>query len=146
MAQMVRNLPAMQDTWVWSLGQEDPLEKGMATHSSILAWRNPWSEEPSELQSTGSHRVGHYWATKTYIKWQGWLCASAFYIQSQWPINVWWSDGKLGGQWGEKKMSFFSPLISSNPYVENGWFWPFGSQRRILILRCRLRPMQAIDH
>ena len=58
-AQMVNNLPAMQETWVQSLGQEDPLEKGMATHSSILAWRIPWTEEPDGLQSMGSQRVGH---------------------------------------------------------------------------------------
>ena len=52
-AQLVKNLPAMQETWVWSLGQEDPLEKEMATHSSILAWRIPWTEEPGRLQSMG---------------------------------------------------------------------------------------------
>ena len=52
--QMVKNLPAMQETQVQSLGQEDPLEKGMATHSSILAWRIPWTEEPGGLQSMGS--------------------------------------------------------------------------------------------
>ena len=52
-AQMVENLPAMQENWVLSLGQEDPLEKGMSTHSSILAWRIPWTEEPKELQSMG---------------------------------------------------------------------------------------------
>ena len=60
----VKNLPVMQEaqeTWVWSLGQEDPLEKGMATHSSILAGRIPWREEPGGLQSMGSHRVGHDW-------------------------------------------------------------------------------------
>jgi len=56
---MVKNLPPMQETWVQSLGQEDPLEKGMATHSSILAWRIPWTKEPGGLQSTGSQRVGH---------------------------------------------------------------------------------------
>ena len=56
---MVENLPAMQDTWVLSLGQEDPLEKGMATQSSILAWRIPWTEKPGGLQFTGSQRVGH---------------------------------------------------------------------------------------
>ena len=56
-AQMVKNLSATQETWVQSLGQEDPLEKGMATHSSILAWRIPWTEEPGRLQSTGSQRV-----------------------------------------------------------------------------------------
>ena len=53
MAQIVRKLPAVQETWVRSLGQEDPLVKGMATHSSILAWRIPWREEPGMLQSMG---------------------------------------------------------------------------------------------
>ena len=52
-AQTVKNLPAIKETQVWSLGQEDPLEKGMATHSSILAWRIPWTEEPGGLQSVG---------------------------------------------------------------------------------------------
>ena len=56
---VVKNLPAMQETQVRSLGQEDPLEEGMATHSSILAWRIPWTEEPGRLQSMGSQRVGH---------------------------------------------------------------------------------------
>ena len=57
--QMVKNLPAMQEMQVQSLGWEDPLEKGMATHSSILAWRIPWTEEPDRLQSIGLQRVGH---------------------------------------------------------------------------------------
>ena len=52
-AQLVKNLPAMEETWVRSLGWEDPLEKGMVTHSSILAWRIPWTEEPGGLQSMG---------------------------------------------------------------------------------------------
>ena len=56
-------MSAVQETWVRSLGLEDPLEKEMATHSSILAWRIPWTEEPDGLQSTGSQRVGHNWAT-----------------------------------------------------------------------------------
>ena len=56
---MVKNLPAMQETWIQSLGQEDPLEKEMATHSSILAWRIPWKEEPGGLYSIGSQRIGH---------------------------------------------------------------------------------------
>ena len=64
-AQMVKNLPAMQETRIRSLGWEDPLEKGMATHFSILAWRIPWTEEPGALQSTGSQRVGHDWVTNT---------------------------------------------------------------------------------
>ena len=54
----VKNLPAMQETWVRPVGQEDPLEKGMATHSSILTWRIPWTEEPGGLQSMGSQEVG----------------------------------------------------------------------------------------
>ena len=58
-AQLVKNLPAMQETWVRFLGQEDPLEKGWATHSSILAWRISWTEEPGGLQSMGLQRVGH---------------------------------------------------------------------------------------
>ena len=58
-AQMVKYLPAIQETWVQSLGGEDPLEKGMATHSSILAWRIPWTEEFGGLQSIGLQRVEH---------------------------------------------------------------------------------------
>ena len=56
---MVKRLPVMWETWVQSLGQEDPLGKGMATHSSILAWRIPWTEEPGGLQSIGLQKVGH---------------------------------------------------------------------------------------
>ena len=58
-AQIVKNLPAIQETQVQSLSLEDPLEKGVATHSSILAWMIPWTEEPGGLQSLGSQRVGH---------------------------------------------------------------------------------------
>ena len=58
---MVKNLPAMQETQVLSLGQEDPLEKGMTTHSSILAWRIPWIKERGRLQFMGYQRVGHSW-------------------------------------------------------------------------------------
>ena len=58
-AQMVKHLPTMQETWVRSLGQEDALEKEMVTHSSTLAWKIPWMEEPGRLQSMGLPRVGH---------------------------------------------------------------------------------------
>ena len=77
-AQRLKRLPAMWENWVQSLGWEDPLEKEMATHSSILAWRIPWTEEPGGLQSTGSQRVGHVWVTSlsmytvqvlVYSKW-----------------------------------------------------------------------------
>ena len=61
------DLPAIQETWVWSLGWEDPLEKGMPIPSNILAWRIPWTEEPGGLQSMGLQRVGHDWMTNTHI-------------------------------------------------------------------------------
>ena len=66
-AQTVESLPAMQETRVQSTGQEDPLEKEMATHSSILAWKIPWMEKPGGLQSTGSLTIGHDWTTIIYF-------------------------------------------------------------------------------
>ena len=63
---MVKNLPEMQETLIPSLGGKDPLEKGMATHPSILAWRIPWTEEPGGLQSMGLQRVGHDRVTNTF--------------------------------------------------------------------------------
>ena len=66
-AQMVKNLPVMQEIWIQFLGWEVPLEKEMATHSSILAWRIPWTEQPGELQSMGLQRVGHDGVTNTFI-------------------------------------------------------------------------------
>ena len=65
-AQTVKNPAAMQETWIWSLGWEDPLEKGMATYSSILAWKIPWAEEPGRPQSMGSQRVERDWTTDTF--------------------------------------------------------------------------------
>ena len=63
MAHMVKRLSTMRETWVPSLGREDPLEKEMATHSSTIAWKIPWTEEPGRLQSMGSQRIGHNRAT-----------------------------------------------------------------------------------
>ena len=68
-AQMVKRLPAMQETWVRFLGWEDPLEKEMAIHSSTLAWKIPWTEEPDRLQSMGLERVGNDWATSLSLSW-----------------------------------------------------------------------------
>ena len=68
-AQTVKNQPAMQEIWVRSLGFEDPLEKGMAAHFAILAWRISWTEEPGGLQSMGSQKVGHDWAINTFTFW-----------------------------------------------------------------------------
>ena len=66
-AQTVKNLPAIRETWVRSLGQEDPLEHGTVTHSSFLAWRIPWTEELGRLQSMGLQRVRHDWVTFTNV-------------------------------------------------------------------------------
>ena len=67
-AQMVKNLPTMLETWIWSLDQEDPLEKGLASHSSILAWRIPWTEEPGGLQSMGLQKVKSDWASNKHFQ------------------------------------------------------------------------------
>ena len=67
MEYVVEHMPAIQETWVWSLGWEDPLEKEMTVHSNILAWGILWKEEPGGLQSIGSQRVGHDWTTNTYL-------------------------------------------------------------------------------
>ena len=73
MAQRLKRLPVVQETQVRSLGWEDPLEKEMATHSSILAWEIPWTEEPGGLQSTGSQRVRHdFTFTFTLHAWHYW--------------------------------------------------------------------------
>ena len=77
-AQRVTNLPAVQETGVWSLGWEDPLEEGMATYSSILVWRIPWAEEPGGLQSMGLQRVRHEWVTNTFTV----LCCLRFSLCS----------------------------------------------------------------
>ena len=69
-AQLVKNLPAMQETWVWSLIWEDPLEEGTANHTSIRVWKIPWTEEPGQLQYMWSQRVGHDWATKHTARFQ----------------------------------------------------------------------------
>ena len=76
--QTIKNLPTMQETQVRSLGQEDPLEKGMATHSSVLAWRIPWIEEPGGMQSMGSQRVGQDWATNN--QWSGSSRGTGFHL------------------------------------------------------------------
>ena len=80
-AQRLKRLPAMQETQVRSLGWEDPLEKEVATHSSILAWRIPWMEEPGGLQFTGSQRVGHDWATSLSLSLSAIRVMSSSYLR-----------------------------------------------------------------
>ena len=110
-AQMVKNLSTVWETHVQFLGQEDPLEEGMATHSSILAWRIPWTEEPGRIQSMGLQRVRHDWATNTFLRKQEegtcnlnkrqlrshkmlshfsciWLCATLWTVASQAPLPM----------------------------------------------------------
>ena len=88
MAQTVKNLPATQETWVQSLGWEDPLEKEMATHSSILAWRIPWTEDPGRLQSIPSLR--HNWSdlayTHTHTHVQG-VCSEVHMMRSELSVS-----------------------------------------------------------
>ena len=94
-AKSVKNLPSGQETWVWSLGWEDPLEKEMATHSSIFAWRIPWTDEPGRLHIVhGVARVGHDLATKERERWLTFLflkcspnitkISNQFYFVNQW--------------------------------------------------------------
>ena len=86
-AQKVKSPPAMQETWVWSLGQADALQKGTATHSSIFAWRFPRTEEPGGLQYMESQRAGHDWESNTLsIKCRGWLGWTSNSVQA-YPIT-----------------------------------------------------------
>ena len=86
-AQRLKRLPAMQETWVLSLGREHPLEKEMATHSSILAWRIPWMEEPGGLQSTGSQRVGQNWSTSLSVSLTFSSCLWSFPASGSFPVS-----------------------------------------------------------
>ena len=90
-AQMVKNPPAMQESQIPSLGQENPLEKRIAIHSMILTWRVLWTDEPGELQSMWSQRVGHNWATNTFH----YDCKT--YFIASWAVyflwlSVWWKS------------------------------------------------------
>ena len=117
MAQRVKRLPPMQETQVRSLGWEVPLEKEMATHSSILAWRIPWMEEPGGLQSMGSQRVGHDWASSHPF--------TSFHFLFKWSEVKWvkWSEVKslshvrlsaipwTVAYWAPPSMGFFQARI-----------------------------------
>ena len=118
-AQMVKQLPAMQETWVRYLCQEDPLEKEIAAHSIILAWRIPWTEEPGGLQSMGSQRVGHDWATNTHtLKWILGVCVFAELVYSK--LYVGFCGGTSGKepvcQCGGHKRPRFDPWVGKIPW------------------------------
>ena len=84
-AQTVKRLPIMRETWVWSLGREDPLEKEMATHSSILAWKIPWMEKRGRLQSVGLQRVGHDGATSLSLSLSLYNCVIGPWVSLYFP-------------------------------------------------------------
>ena len=105
--QTIKNLPAIWETQVRSLGREDPLEKEMATHSSIFAWRISWTEEPGGLQSTGSQRVGHDWGTNTFT-YELWVTDVKKQIYDYIEINLeYWLEGLML----EQKFQYFGYLI-----------------------------------
>ena len=96
-AQMVKNLPAMPESWVQFLSQADPLEKEMATHSSTLAWRIPWREEPGGLQFKGSQRVKQNWETNTHnagLRWWDVRWAGGNFTGKQYSVVTWRKNGK----------------------------------------------------
>ena len=102
---MVKNFLAMQETWVQSLGQKDLLKKGMATHSSILAWTIPWTKEPGGLQPMGSQRVGQDWVTNTFTL--------------GFPGGV--SGKESSCQSGKHKRCRFDPWVGKIPEELNGY-------------------------
>ena len=89
MAQRLKRLPGIQETWVRSLGRKDPLEEEMATYTSIIAWRIPWREEPGRLQSMGLQRVGHGGATSLSLSALKLEDLTAPYIISVYPKFLW---------------------------------------------------------
>ena len=123
-AQMVKRLSTMQETRVWSLGREDPLEKEMAIHSSIIAWKIPWTEEPGRLQSMGSQRVEHDWATShayvhtLYVGLPLWLSWWRIHLQcgrpgfDPWVGKIPWRRERLPSPvfWPGEFHGLYSPL------------------------------------
>ena len=131
MAQTVKNLPEMQETWVWSLGWEDPLEKGMTTHSSILAQRIPLSEELGRLQSMSMQRVGQDWVTFTSVSryrnpWNKWhsipykIKEASFFFYKLWaqislnPLCIVKADRKVSIKDKTTFVRFFFLILFQN--------------------------------
>ena len=145
-AQQVRNLPAMEETWVQFLGQEDPLEKGLATHSSILAYRISWTEEPSGLQSLGLQRVGHDWSDLARQRQtDSQACISTASSKSlsrtgegKVDLEVQGGGGGKGTYWAylptrsEAKFKYSAAVLPALPFLRlemaprNPWCFPYG--------------------
>ena len=115
-----------QETWVWSLGQEDPLEKEMATHSSILAWEIPQTEEPGGLQSMGSQRIRHDWATKQQQHLRTWLTIQ----KSISPKRCWMNPGNAheirmkAGVWAPQRVMQGFMLLTCSPLLGQAELYP----------------------
>ena len=147
----VMNLSAMRETWVHSLSQEDPLEKGMATHSSILAWRIPWIEEPGGLQSLGSWRIKHNWATYTFNPNHSDRCSPPLSsIQTAHFLSciIWLSGFYLWNMGAENYQRQKSEIkqtakekISKNSSQRKGKNW--GLHRWVLLIRKRAERQRA---
>ena len=145
----------MQKTRVRSLGREDPLEKEMATHSSILAWKIPWMEDPGRLQSMGLQRVGHNWVTSLSLSWCVlscfscvWLCATPWTVSHQSPLSMGFSRQKKKNRNGLpcpspgdlpnpriKPVSLTSSLLASELFTTSAiWEAPMGPNFIIIYL------------
>ena len=114
MAQTVKNLPAMRETQVQSLKREDSLEKEMATPSSILAWKIPWTEEPGRLQSMGLQRVRHDWATSLSFSFPIYVMNGLLYSHEETccqRILTWWNKQSQDVTWKDHKTVWFQMLI-----------------------------------
>ena len=121
-AHRLKHLPAMWETWVRSLGREDPLEKEMATHSSILGWRIPWTKEASKLQSTGSQRVGHDWATSLSLSAIIWASLVAQMVKRLTAMQETWSSiPELGRSPGERNGNPLQYSCLENPVDRGPW-------------------------
>jgi len=114
----------MQETWVWSVGQEDPLEKEMATHSSTLAWKIPWTEKPGRLQSMGSQRVGHDWATSlslfTFMYWRRKWQLQCSCLENPRDGGAWWA-AIYGVAQSRTRLKRLSNSSSNSDYITSSW-------------------------
>ena len=148
---LVKNPPVIQKMWVWSLGREDPLEKEMATHSSILAWEIPWTEEPGGLQSMGLKRVRHSLATKQQ---QHSLCMSGICKQLCWVVlaqGLSWGCS-WGICWGRiiRRFDWAGGPTFKMPWLAN-WFWfcwepqlfPVCTMGGLIVLTARWLPQRT---
>ena len=154
---MVKHLPTMQETWVQSLGRDDLLEKEMATHSSILAWKNPWTEKPHRLQSMGSQRVRHDWVTSfslsTHLKE-----STTGKHGHRWQEKEWRWKGIVGGEtlrvhplWQSRQLPQGAKILiftlgneasSSLAYIQKHSHSTYGCSQR---LPSRVRSRRAWD-